>query len=274
VSATDEVIIPEYGFIVYEIATRSVSAVPVFAERNGEQMMLCADSILQKVSPKTKMIIIDHPGNPIGNYMPRQQIEKLIKNLPDHIILVIDAAYSEYMVNGNNEFLNLENFYNDYTDCLEFVLERKNVVVTRSFSKAYGLAGVRLGWLCAPDSVIEVINRYRAPFKVSEIAQRTGMAALSDLDFIKKSINHTSFYRTKLESYLSSHAILGPHCYSNFVLAKFSSKAQATDFVSFLKDHNILVLHLTHYGLDCFVRISIGSQESMELLMSLDPFQR
>ena len=252
-SPGDEVLIPQYGFSVYNIAVLSTSAIPIFVERKGENKFLTVSSIIAAITPKTRMLYLDHPGNPIGNFLDREALTTLIQSIPSTIMIVLDAAYAEYM-----------NTQESYITGHEFIKMHPNVVVTRSFSKAYGLAGVRLGWMHAADTVIDAVNRIRAPFNTSTLAQYAGIAALSDLAFVDNTIAHTHKWRKKLEVVLDTSEISYTSCCTNFALVHIPGRAR--EFYHTLGQNGIIVRPMTMYKLTDHVRISIGTAEAMTAL--------
>ncbi len=257
-SAGDEILIPHYGFSVYTISALSVGATPVFIPRDGDAKTLSVDTILSYVTPKTRMIYLDHPGNPIGNFINRSDLTRLIQSIPPHIIIILDAAYAEYMTEDK-----------EYTAGHEFVEHHPNVVVTRSFSKAYGLAGLRLGWLHASTCIIDMINRVRAPFNTSSLAQHAGIAALTDHAFVERTITHTHSWRKKLEDTLTKANFAFIPCCTNFTLIhlpEHNSKHSATQLYHDLGRKGIIVRPMIMYQLPEYLRISIGTTEAMEAL--------
>ena len=252
-SPGDEVLIPRYGFSVYNIAALSVSAVPIFVERHGEHKNLKISSILAAITPKTRMIYLDHPGNPIGNFLDREALTTLIQTLPSSIMIVIDAAYAEYMSTQES-----------YVAGHEFIDTHPNVVITRSFSKAYGLAGLMLGWMHASEAVIDAINRIRAPFNTSTLAQLAGIASLNNLAFVEQTVTHAHEWREKLKKVLHSNQISYIPCYTNFMLIHLPGRA--SDFYHTLGRNGIIVRPMTMYKLTDYLRISVGTSEAMTLL--------
>lgn len=253
-SPGDEVLIPRYGFSVYNIAALSVSAIPVFIEREADNSFsLSMASILAAITPKTRMIYLDHPGNPVGTFLDQETLSKLIHAIPSTIMIVLDAAYAEYM-----------NTCESYTTGHEFIDQHPNVVVTRSFSKAYGLAGLRLGWMHAAETVIDAVNRIRAPFNTSILAQHAGIAALNDLEFVDFTINHTHEWRKKLNDVLTTNKIAYIPCHTNFTLIHLPNNA--TSFYHNLGRNGIIVRPMTMYKLTDYLRISIGTTDAMSAL--------
>jgi len=251
----DEVLIPRYGFSVYAIAALSVSAIPVFIEREGDNHELTVAAILAAVTPKTRMLYLDHPGNPIGNFLDREALTTLIHNLPTSVMIVLDAAYAEYMDDSS---------VHNYMAGHEFIDAHPNVVVTRSFSKAYGLAGLRLGWMHASPNVIDAINRIRAPFNTSVVAQAAGVAALLDTTFVAQTVHHTHIWRRKLEDVLINADIEFISSCTNFILAKLPGRAES--LYNTLGRSGIIVRPMNMYKLTDYLRISIGTQNAMTSL--------
>jgi histidinol-phosphate aminotransferase len=258
----DEVLIPQYGFGVYEIAALSVSAVPVFITRKEISKQLSLSSIINSVTSKTRMIFIDHPGNPVSTHLDSETLRTLIKTLPRSIMIVIDAAYAEYMKDDKS-----------YTTGHEFIASHPNVIVTRSFSKAYGLASLRLGWMHASDCVVDAINRIRPPFNVSAIAQSAGIASLNDFDFIDRTVGYTCIWLKKLEDVLNNNNIFFVPGSSNFVLV-YLPDCSANFYLS-LCQKGILVRPMTMYRMNDYLRISIGTEKAMiELFEEINIFKK
>ncbi|HEY4846836.1 MAG TPA: histidinol-phosphate transaminase, partial [Methylocella sp.] len=165
-----EGIFTEHGFSVYKIAILAAGGVPIVAAEKN--LTADTDGILARVGPRTKMVFLANPNNPTGSYLPFAEVKRLAQNLPAHVLLVLDAAYAEYVNRP------------DYSSGLELVSARDNVVMTRTFSKIYGLAGIRLGWCYAPPDVCDAINRIRGPFNTNGAAIAAGVAALDDTGHI------------------------------------------------------------------------------------------
>ena len=162
----DEGIITEHGFLVYKIQIMAAGATPVTVKETD--CTVDVDAILAAVTEKTKMVFIANPANPTGTYVPVSEIRRLQASLPKHVILVLDAAYAEYVRR------------NDYEAGLELVSANQNVVMTRTFSKVYGLAALRIGWMYAPVDVVDALNRVRSPFNLNNAAIAAGAAAVRD----------------------------------------------------------------------------------------------
>src|ERR1700761_7900394 len=164
----DEAIHTTHGFLVYPIATLGTGANPVVAPE--KDFTASVDEILKRVTPKTKMVFLANPNNPTGTYLPFDEVKRLHRGLPPHVLFVVDAAYAEY-VN-----------HNDYESGIELVATSDNVVMCRTFSKVHGLANLRLGWMFGPAPVVDAINRIRGPFNVSGAAIAAGVAAIEGVE--------------------------------------------------------------------------------------------
>ena len=172
----DEAVYSQYGFLVYPIAIAANGAKAIVAPEVDYQTNV--DEMLKCVSPRTKLVFLANPNNPTGTYLPFNEVKRLHAGLPRSTLLVLDAAYAEYVRR------------NDYESGLELVATSDNVVMTRTFSKIYGLAGLRLGWAYCPAHVADVLNRIRGPFNVSAAAMAAGVAALADQKFVETAVAH------------------------------------------------------------------------------------
>src|SRR5881227_3659954 len=172
----DEAIHTTHGFLVYPIATLGSGATPVVAPEKDHTADV--DAILAKVTERTKLVFLANPNNPTGTYVPFDEVKRLHQALPKNVLLVIDAAYAEYVRR------------NDYASGIELVATSENVVMTRTFSKIHGLAGLRLGWMVAPAGVVDAVNRIRGPFNVSGPASAAGIAAIEDTAHVEAAVAH------------------------------------------------------------------------------------
>ncbi len=178
----DECIFSEHAFLVYKIATLANSAVPVIVPEKTTNSAIKVDveAMLKAVTPKTRMVYIANPNNPTGSYLTREEMARLHAGLPQGVLLVIDAAYSEYVT------------AKDYEAGMEMASRYPNVVMTRTFSKLYGLAGLRIGWMYASAAVCDVINRIRGPFNTALMQQLVGAAAVKDRDHFWRAVKHNN----------------------------------------------------------------------------------
>ncbi len=249
----DEVLYTEHSFLMYAISAKAAGATPVTAPE--KDLTTDVDALLAKVTDKTKLVFVANPNNPTASYIKRDEIERLHAGLPDDVLLIIDAAYTEYVDDP------------DYTDGHDLVERHNNVVVTRTFSKLYGLGGIRLGWCHAPAHVIDVMNRVRGPFNVSIEAQAAGVAALQDDAFVEKSLSHNKQCRTKFVTALEGLGIKVYPSACNFILAELEDAKRAEDLRLALKDEGVFIRQMGGYGLPTCLRITIGTEEEMDIAL-------
>ena len=243
----DEVLYPKHGFLVYPIATLTAGASPVKADE--QNYTVCVDAMLSAITDKTKIICLANPANPTGTMLAKSEIERLVENTPAHILIILDGAYAEYVQNE------------DYSTGAYLVDKHPNVVMTRTFSKAYGLASVRLGWAYASNAVTDVLNRVRGPFNVSSLAQMAGVSSIKDQDFIKNSIEHNEYWKKVLTSACIDKGLFVPPSFTNFIMVKFTSEHIAVQAYNTLQENGIIARLIKGYGLPDCVRITIGTSE-------------
>ncbi len=244
----DEAIYSQYGFLVYPIVIASNGAKVVVApERNH---VADVSAILALVTPKTKMVFLANPNNPTGTYLPREEVRRLHEGLPSHVMLVLDGAYAEFVT------------VNDYEAGIAFVNDNANVVMTRTFSKIYGLAGLRLGWAYCPQKVADVLNRIRGPFNVSGPGIAAGVAAVEDTDFMVRAIAHNSKWLDWLMHEFRALGLGVTPSVANFVLVDFGSAERAAAADLHLQSRGVIVRAVGAYGLPSCLRISVGSEEA------------
>lgn len=250
----DEVIISKYGFSLYEVATKLVGGKPVFVNENDLRMDL--NGMLKAVTKKTRMVFIANPNNPTGDCISRSDIHAFLRELPDDIMFVYDAAYAEYI---DDE---------DYSDGFEFVGEEGRVVTLRTFSKIYGLGGLRVGYSYAPRAIAECMNIVRKPFNVSRVGEAAAIAALGDDEFVKKSRTHNVIWRENLLNALVEFGTKPYDSKGNFVLNRFKSAEQAAAMFNHLKTNSILVRPMAGYGLPDCLRFTVGQEHEMLALFA------
>ncbi|KKJ77843.1 histidinol-phosphate aminotransferase [Kiloniella litopenaei] len=253
VGVDDEVVYNEHGFLMYPIGTKIAGGVPVKA--NETDLRIDIDAMLAAVTDKTRIMFLANPNNPTGSYITETELRRLRAELRDDVLLVIDAAYCEYVDNA------------DYINGAALVEENDNVVMTRTFSKIHGLASLRLGWAYCSAEVADVLNRVRGPFNVSLAAQSAGVAAIKDKEHITRSkeLNNRllNWFRQQVsELGLGTHDSVG-----NFVLVNFGSGERAAEALAFLKNKGVLVRGMSAYGLAEHIRISIGTEEEMRVVV-------
>ncbi len=252
----DEAIYSQYGFLVYPIVIQSNGAKAVVIPE--QDFIAQVDSMLAAVTPRTRMIFLANPNNPTGRYLPFSEVRRLHAGLPPQVMLVLDAAYAEYVRR------------NDYDSGIELVATSENVVMTRTFSKIYGLAALRLGWAYCPLHIADVLNRIRGPFNVSAPAIAAGIAALSDLEFVERAIKHNDVWLSWLETEISALGLSVTPSVGNFILVHFPvselQNARAAD--RHLQENGFIVRRMDAYGLSGALRISVGSEEANRGLVS------
>ncbi len=254
-SAGDEVLYSQHGFMMYPISAKAAGATPVTAPETNKTADV--DALLGAVTDKTKIVFLANPNNPTGTYLPKVEVTRLRNGLRDDILLVIDAAYAEYVK------------LDDYSAGTELVDAGNNTVMTRTFSKIYGLGGVRLGWCYAPENVVDVLNRVRGPFNVSSSAISAGVAAIEDIAFEEMSRAHNDKWREWTADELQKLGLDVTPSLGNFLLVCFGDdpvrNAEAAD--QFLKARGIVVRRMNGYGFPNCLRISIGLEEDMRAVV-------
>jgi histidinol-phosphate aminotransferase len=252
----DEVLFSKHGFLVYELAARASGATPVAVAETDCRADV--DALLAHVTEKTRILFLANPNNPTGSYLTKGELRKLWGGLPENILLVIDAAYAEYVA------------AEDYEAGAELVGRARNVVMTRTFSKIYGLASLRLGWCYASAEVIDVMNRVRGPFNVTGPALAAGVAAVEDQAHVVKSRDHNSKWLARLAEEMPAIGIEMLPSVCNFVLLRFAEgggrDAKAAD--AFLTSRGILARNVDNYHLPDCLRVGIGRDEEMDALLS------
>lgn len=247
----EEVLVSRHGFLVYPIAARSAGATPVDAPEQG--LRVDVGALLGRVTPRTRLLLIANPSNPTGSYLTPEEVERLHAGLPEHVLLVIDAAYAEYVTEA------------DYDAGAALVRRHGNVVMTRTFSKAYGLASLRLGWSYAPPEIADVLNRLRGPFNVPGPTQAAGIAALGDLQFLETCRNENARWRAWLAEAVGKIGLVAHPSVCNFLLVEFPQEPgrDAAAALAFLKSRGILVRGMGAYKLPHALRVTIGTEAEM-----------
>lgn len=246
----DEGIMTEHGFSVYEIQIRAAGATPVIVRE--KDCRVDVDNILAAIGPQTRLVFIANPGNPTGTYLPAGEIRRLHAALPGNVLLVLDGAYAEYVQAS------------DYEAGIELVAIHENVVMTRTFSKIYGLAGLRIGWMYAPLHVIDAMNRVRGPFNVSSAAQAAAAVAIRDREFLERSAAFNNEWRTWLIRELTSIGLGVTPSVTNFLLVHFPSdeKKTASCADDYLKARGYILRRVDSYGFSNALRLTIGTEEA------------
>lgn len=251
----DEILYVRYGFSLYDIVARRCGATPVMAP--DRDYGTDVDALLALVNPKTRLVFVANPNNPTGSFLPRSELARLHAGLPGDVLLVLDQAYAEYVAPEDDD------------GSLELAATHANVLVTRTFSKAYGLAGERVGWATGAAEVIEVMNRIRGPFNLSNSAQATTLAAVRDQAFVAHSRRHNAAERArfvaKIEA-LGNHGLRAVPSEANFVLLLFEGKLTGEAAYNGLADRGYITRWLPGQGLPHGLRITIGTAEQMDAI--------
>ncbi len=247
-----ELIMSEHGFSIYEIAGKLAGCRVVKAkERN---LTTDVDAVLRLVSPATRLVFLANPNNPTGTRLRDSEMRRLRAGLPADVLLVIDAAYAEYVERPG------------FDGGIALVEASENTVMTRTFSKIYGLGGARLGWAFAPPAVIDVLNRLRGPFNVSSLAAAAGIAALGVPGWVAEGRAHNARAREWLAARLRAAGLRVHPSEANFLLVDFGSPERAIEADGFLRARGIIVRHVRSYGLPNCLRVTIGTDEECELV--------
>jgi histidinol-phosphate aminotransferase len=243
----EESVYSAHGFLMYKIATLASGAKPVAVPETAYTADV--DAMLARVTARTKVVFLANPNNPTGTYLPNEEVRRLRKGLPGNVLLVIDAAYSEYVRR------------NDYEAGLELVATTDNTVMTRTFSKIYGLAALRLGWAYCPAAVADVLNRVRGPFNVNAPAIAAGVAALADRAHVERGIAHNDKWLPWVAAEIGKLGLEVTPSVGNFVLIHFASPKDAAAADEFLKGRGIILRRVGAYGLPNCLRMTIGTED-------------
>ena len=246
----DEAIITEHGFAVYRIQTLGAGATPVTVKEKDERIDV--DAILAGVTSRTKIVFIANPANPTGTYLPFEEVRRLHAGLPKHMLLVLDAAYAEYVRR------------NDYEAGIELVSSNKNVVMTRTFSKIHGLPGLRIGWMFAPLHVIDAVDRIRGPFNMNSAAIAAGAAAIRDREHVEKSVEYNDKWLSWLTGEFTKLGLRVTPSVTNFLLIHFPNDAEhsADKADEWLSRHGYILRRVGGYGFPNALRMTVGPEEA------------
>ncbi len=242
----DEVVFTEHGFLMYRISSLAVGASPV--EVPERERTADVDAILAACNRRTKLVFIANPNNPTGTMISSADMARLADGMPPQAILVIDGAYAEY-VDG-------------YDGGAALIETRNNVVMTRTFSKIYGLGGLRIGWGYGPSEIIGVLNRIRGPFNLSTAQLDAAEAAVRDRDHVARCRSENTRLRNWLAEALAVLGVPSDTSLANFVLARFADAAEAEACDAYLQKQGLIVRRVAGYKLPHCLRITIGDESS------------
>lgn len=252
----DEAIHTTHGFLVYPIATRGTGATPVVASEKSHTADV--DAVLAAVTPRTKVVFLANPNNPTGTYVPFDAVKRLQRALPAQVLLVLDAAYAEYVQR------------NDYEAGIELVATSDNVVMCRTFSKIHGLAALRLGWMYGPVHVVDAINRIRGPFNVNAPAIAAGIAAIEDTAHQERAREHNTRWLAWLTQAIGELGLQVTPSVANFLLIHFPTEhgRTAKEADAFLTARGLILRQVGAYKLPNALRMTVGSEEANRLVVT------
>ena len=254
----DQVVLPEYSFLMYRNYGSIVGAKVVFCKEKNFKVSV--DEILKKINKKTKMVFIANPNNPTGTYLYKKELIDLRKRLYSRILLVVDDAYDEYMKDKK------------YSSGLKIFKNKNNVFILRTFSKIYGLASLRVGWGYGDKKIIDTLNMIKPPFNVNKIAQLCAIESLKDSKFIRKSVKHNLFWSNKIKNILERFNIFCNKVSANFLLLNFGKcKLTANNIEKKLLKKGLILRETKTYGIKNCLRLTIGnSMENKFFLKSIE----
>ena len=251
----DEVIHTEYGFVMYPMSTTVAGGVPVSAPDIDYRVSV--DAILERVTERTRIVFLANPNNPTGTYLSRTEVARLHRGLPENVLLVIDAAYAEFVSR------------NDYSDGSELVEAAENVIMLRTFSKLYAMAGLRLGWGYGPREVINAMHVVKQPFGANRAAVAAAIAAIGDTDFVQRSVEHNETWRPWTTARFEALGLTCLPSVTNFLMVRFpdAPARNAAAAGAYLSERGILTRGMAGYGAPEFLRLSIGTAEEMRIVV-------
>ena len=243
----DQVITTEHGFSMYPILARMVGAVPVTVPESERRVDV--DAILGAVTERTRIVFIANPANPTGTMLPSDEVQRLVEGLPASVLLVHDGAYTEFAAGADGG--------------AGLVDRHPNVIMTRTFSKIHGLGGLRIGWGYASRDIVDVLNRVRQPFNLSNAQMAAAEAAIRDTAFRDHCADLNARMRDRMRQSLIQMGIGCDESFANFVLARFADPSEAEAADAALRDEGILVRRVASYGLPAALRITIGDEDGV-----------
>ncbi|MFL2895604.1 MAG: histidinol-phosphate transaminase [Candidatus Pelagibacter sp.] len=253
---SDEVIVPKFSFLMYRIYSGIVGAKIVYSIENNFKVSV--NDILKKVTRKTKIVFLANPNNPTATYLSALELKDLRKKLRSNILLVVDDAYEEYMLNK------------DYESGLNLFKNKNNVFILRTFSKIYGLASLRVGWGYGSKEIVKALMKIKPPFNVTKIGELSALESLKDKKFIAKSIKHNKKWAEILKSEFEKLNINTNEVSANFLLLNFDRcKISAEKFKKKLEEKGIIVRSLEVYGIKNKLRLTIGNSKENNFLIKI-----
>jgi len=251
----DEIIISEYSFVMAKIHARIHGANVIIAPE--PELKISVDEILSRLTPRTKMIIVANPNNPIGQYISADEIKRLHENLPSDVLFVLDGAYADYVEEA------------DFDDGAKRADEHGNIVITRTFSKLYGLAGLRIGWAYAPPNIIDTLQRIRTPFNTNGAALAAATEAVQDKEYADFVRQHNAKWLRQINEALTKLGLTMIKSVTNFYLIRFDEfgEAGAEKAWEFLLQKNIIARPISASGPPNCLRLTIGRDEENQAVI-------
>ena len=250
----DEVIVPQYSFLMYRIYSKIVGAKVIFSKEN--HFKVSVGEIIKKVNKKTKIVFLANPNNPTGTYLDKKELINLRKKLNKKILLVIDDAYQEFMIDK------------EYSSGLEIFKKSENVFILRTFSKIYGLASLRIGWGYGHKKIIDALYNIKPPFNVNKLAQLCAIESLKDKKFVKRSIRHNLIWNKKIKNEMNQHNIFSNKISANFLLLNFKKCKFSANFIrKKLENKSILLREMKTYGINNCLRLTIGNSRENKIFL-------
>ena len=250
----DEVIVPQYSFLMYRIYSKIVGAKVIFSKEN--HFKVSVGEIIKNVNKKTKIVFLANPNNPTGTYLDKKELINLRKKLNKKILLVIDDAYQEFMIDKK------------YSSGLEIFKKTENVFILRTFSKIYGLASLRIGWGYGHKKIIDALYNIKPPFNVNKLAQLCAIESLKDKKFVKRSIRHNLIWNKKIKNEMNQHNIFSNKISANFLLLNFKKCKFSSNFIrKKLENKSILLREMNTYGINNCLRLTIGNSKENKIFL-------
>ena len=252
----DEVIIPNNSFLMYEIYSKINNAKIIKSKTIDYRVD--TKSILDSINKKTKIIFIANPNNPTGLYLDKLSLHSFVKKIPKRIIIVLDAAYAEYLDK------------NDYESGMSYIKKNENIIVTRTFSKIYGLASLRLGWCYSNQNIISLLDKIRGPFNVNRIAQEAGSVAVLEKSVEKKLISHNKYWLKKIKDEFNKLPLVVYDSQANFIFIRLRKGIKEKIMLNrYLLSKSIIIRTLDNYNMPECIRVTIGTEKENKILISV-----
>jgi histidinol-phosphate aminotransferase len=239
---------------MYRVYSKIVGARVIFSKEKSFKVSV--DEIIKKVNKKTKIVFLANPNNPTGTYLDKKELINLRRKLNKKVLLVIDDAYQEYMI------------AKEYSSGLDLFKKTENVFILRTFSKIYGLAGLRIGWGYGHKKIVDALYNIKPPFNVNKLAQFCAIESLKDKNFIKKSIKHNLIWNNKIKNEMNKYGIFSNKISANFLLLNFNNCRFSAEYIrKKLENKRILLREMRSYGIKNCLRLTIGNSKENKIFL-------